>query len=130
MFQFRLAHLGLIAAAIGLNAAPAMIGLSSIAHATEQAATVRPEIGKPLQAAQDLVKAQRYREALAKVHEADAIGGKTPAETFTIDRMRAVAAYGAGDNETAAKAFEAVIAAGRLPPGDQIKYVQTLGGLY
>lgn len=130
MFQFRLAHLGLIAAAIGLNAAPAMIGLSSIAHATEQAATVRPEIGKPLQAAQDLVKAQKYREALAKVHEADAIGGKTPAETFTIDRMRAVAAYGAGDNETAAKAFEAVIAAGRLPPGDQIKYVQTLGGLY
>lgn len=130
MFQFRLAHLGLIAAAIGLNAAPAMIGLSSIAHATEQAATVRPEIGKPLQAAQDLVKAQKYREALAKVHETDAIGGKTPAETFTIDRMRAVAAYGAGDNETAAKSFEAVIAAGRLPAGDQLKYVQTLGGLY
>lgn len=130
MFQFRLAHLGLIAAAIGLNAAPAMIGLSSIAHATEQAATVRPEIGKPLQAAQDLVKAQKYREALAKVREADAIGGKTPTEVFTIDRMRAVAAYGAGDHETAAKSFEAVIAAGRLQAGDQIKYVQTLGGLY
>ena len=113
-----------------MNAAPGMIGLSSVAHATEQAATVRPEIGKPLQAAQDLVKAQKYREALAKVHEAEAVGGKTPAEQFTIDRMRAVAAYGAGDNETAAKSFEAVIAAGRLPAGDQIKYVQTLGGLY
>lgn len=129
MFQFRLAHIGLIAAAIGLNAAPAMIGLSSVVHAAEPA-TVRPEIGKPLQAAQDLVKAQKYREALAKVHEADAVGGKTPAEQFTIDRMRAVAAYGAGDNETAAKSFEAVIAAGRLPAGDQLKYVQTLGGLY
>ena len=129
MFQFRLAHIGLIAAAIGLNAAPAMIGLSSVVHAAEPA-TVRPEIGKPLQAAQDLVKAQKYREALAKVHEAEAVGGKTPAEQFTIDRMRAVAAYGAGDNETAAKAFEAVIAAGRLPAGDQLKYVQTLGGLY
>ena len=129
MFQFRLAHIGLIAAAIGLNAAPAMIGLSSVVHAAEPA-TVRPEIGKPLQAAQDLVKAQKYREALAKVHEAEAVGGKTPAEQFTIDRMRAVAAYGAGDNETATKAFEAVIAAGRLPAGDQLKYVQTLGGLY
>jgi len=130
MFQFRLAHLGLIAAAIGLNTAPAMIGLSSVAHAAEQVATVRPEIGKPLQAAQDLVKAQKYREALAKIHEADAIGGKTPVEQFTIDRMRAVAAYGASDFETAAKSFEAVIATGRLSSGDQIKYVQTLGGLY
>ena len=130
MFQFRLAHLGLIAAAIGLNTAPAVIGLSSVAYAAEQAATVRPEIGKPLQAAQDLVKAQKYREALAKIHEADAIGGKTPVEQFTIDRMRAVAAYGASDFETAAKSFEAVIAAGRLSSGDQIKYVQTLGGLY
>jgi hypothetical protein len=132
MSQFRLAHLGLIVAALGLNIAPAMIGLGPLAHASgqEQPATVRPEIGKPLQAAQDLIKAQKFKDALAKIHEADAVGGKTPFETFTIDRMRAVAASGAGDNETAIKSFEAVIASGRLPASDQVKFVQAVAGLY
>ena len=29
--------------------------------------SVRPEIGKPLQAAQEMIKAQRFKEALGKV---------------------------------------------------------------
>ena len=36
---------------------------------------VRPELGKPMQAAQELIKAGKFRDALAKVREADAIGG-------------------------------------------------------
>ena len=39
---------------------------------------VRPEVGKPLQAAQDMMKANKFKEALAKVREADAVSGKTP----------------------------------------------------
>ena len=34
--------------------------------------TLRPEVGKPLQAAQELIKSGRYKEALAKVREAEA----------------------------------------------------------
>lgn len=132
MSQFRFTHIGLLLAAIGLNTTPAMIGATSIAYAAgaEQVATLRPEIGKPLQAAQDLMRAKKYKDALIKVNEADGISGKTPNETFTIERMRASAAAAAGDNATAAKAFEAVIASGRLAAGEQMKYVQTLGGLY
>ena len=68
---------------------------------------LRPEVGKPLQAAQDLVKAGKYREALAKVRELDAVGGKTATETNTIERMRLAAASGAGDADTASRSFEA-----------------------
>jgi hypothetical protein len=42
---------------------------------------MRPEVGKPLQqAGSDLLKAGKAKEALAKVREADAVGGKTAAE--------------------------------------------------
>ena len=61
---------------------------------------LRPEVGKPLQAAQDLIKAGKYKEALAKVRDADGVANKTANESFTIERMRIAAASGAGDVET------------------------------
>ena len=48
-------------------------GCLTVAHAQ----SVRPEIGKPLQQASELLRAGKAKEALAKVREADAIGGKT-----------------------------------------------------
>ena len=71
---------------------------------------MRPEVGKPLQAAQDHMKAQRFKEALAKVREADAVGSKTANEQTLIERMRLSAALGAGDNGAAERAFEALSA--------------------
>lgn len=71
-------------------------------------AQVRPEVGKPLQEASDLIKAGKGREALAKVRQADAVPNKSAAEQNTIERMRAAAAQRAGDTATAIQAFEAV----------------------
>jgi hypothetical protein len=71
-------------------------------------AQVRPEVGKPLQQASELLKAGKAKEALAKVREADAIAGKTSAEQTTIDRMKGAAAQRAGDTATAIAAFESV----------------------
>ena len=90
--------------------------------------TVRPEVGKPLQAAESLFKAKKYREALAKVAEADAVAGKTPYETYVIQRTKGSIAAAAGDNETAAKAFEAVIASGQVKGPEQLKMVQAVAG--
>jgi len=73
-----------------------------------QAQGVRAEIGKPLKEASDLLRAGKAKEALAKAREADAVGGKTPAEQLTIDRMKAAAAQRAGDNSTAIQALESV----------------------
>ena len=59
-----------------------------------QAQSLRPEVGKPLQQASDLLRAGKAKEALAKVHEADSVGGKNPSEQLMIDRMRGSAAQG------------------------------------
>ncbi len=115
----------LLAAAIAsaaLLAAPVL--------AQEGGNTVRPEVGKPLQAAEALYKASKHREALAKVAEADAVSGKTAYESYLIQRTRGSIAAAAGDNETAAKAFEAVVASGRASGAEQLKMVQAVAGLY
>ena len=91
--------------------------------------TVRPEVGKPLQAAQELLKANRFKDALAKVREADGIAAKTPHESYLVERLRGSAAMGAGDSATAIKSFEAVVASGKAAAGDQLKMVETLAGI-
>ena len=115
------------AAAIGLSLLPEFAGVGQVAHAQE---AVRGELGKPLQQAQQLIRAQRYKEALAKVREADRLGAKNPSEQLMLDRMRGAAAQGAGDNETAARSFEAALKSGRMPGGESLSLVQALAVLY
>ena len=45
-------------------------------------------------AAQDLIKAGKYKDALAKVRDADAVGGKNANESYLVERMRLAAASG------------------------------------
>ncbi|AIY40485.1 TPR repeat [Collimonas arenae] len=135
MSKLRFAPMLVLLAAVGLNTMLPVVGLTSAAYAADdadkaKAETVRPEIGLPLQAAQALLKEQKYKEALAKIAETDAVGDKTPFETFTIDRMRGAAAASAGDGDLAEKSFNAVIASGRLAPADQAKIVLALGSMY
>jgi lipopolysaccharide biosynthesis regulator YciM len=80
-------------------------GLTAAAFAQQG---MRPEVGKPLQQASDMLKAGKAKEALAKVREADAVPNKTPAEQLTIERMRGAAAQRAGDTPSALKAFHTV----------------------
>ena len=84
----------------------ALVAATSMGLATAQG--VRPEVGKPLQQAGELLRAGKAREALAKVREADSVGGKTAAEQLTIDRMKAAAAQRAGDMATAIQALEGI----------------------
>jgi outer membrane protein assembly factor BamD (BamD/ComL family) len=91
---------------------------------------LRPEVGKPLQAAQELIKAGKYRDALAKVREADAVPNRSANETYTIERMRIAAASGAGDVDTAAKSFEAIAASGKASASDRIRMVESIAGSY
>ncbi len=126
MSQFRFARTGLLVAALGLSAVPSLVGLGPVAFAQ----SVRPEIGKPLQAAQEMMKAKKYKDALAKIRETDAVGGKTPAEQLLIDGTRASAAQMAGDYDTAAKSFEAVLASGKLGPAESKNIIMALPSLY
>ncbi len=126
MSKFRLAHLGFIMAALGFTAATPVLGLST-AFAAE---TMRPEIGNPLQQAQALMKQGKNREALAKVNEADRASNKTANESYTIERVRAAAASAAGDNDAAAKSFEALINSGKLSAGEREKFTEGLVGIH
>jgi Tfp pilus assembly protein PilF len=89
---------------------------------------LRPEIGKPLQTAQEMIKAGKYREALAKVREVDGIGGKSAAESLTVERMRLAAASGAGDADTAAKSFETV--GPSVGGADKLRMIESIAGTY
>ena len=91
---------------------------------------MRPEVGTPLQAAQDLIKAQKYKEALAKVRDAEAVPNKTAHETYLIERMRIAAASGAGDMATAAKAYEALSGSGKVSAADKLRMVESIAGGY
>jgi len=91
---------------------------------------VRPEVGKPLQQASELLKAGKAKDALAKVREADAVSSKTPAEQLMIDRMKGSAAQRAGDNATAIQAFEAVFNSGKLSGAEQAQVAESLAFAY
>ena len=89
---------------------------------------MRPEVGKPLQAAEALIKGGKYREALAKVREVDAVGGKSAAESLMVERMRLAAASGAGDADTAARAFETV--GPSVNGGEKLRMIESIAGSY
>jgi len=113
----------------GLAAAMALCLCMWGGHAVAQGG-LRPEVGKPLQQAQELIRGGKYKEALGKVREADAVGGKSGNESLMIERMRIAAASGAGDVDTAARAFEAISASGGVPASDKIRMVESIAGSY
>jgi hypothetical protein len=126
MIKIRLAQLGLAMAAIGFTAVSPVIGLSN-AYAAE---ALRPEVGKPLQAAQQMMKSGHAREALAELKKLDSVSGKTPSESYLIERVRASAASSAGDYETAARSFETLIASGKLSAQESENFSEGLVGIY
>jgi hypothetical protein len=126
MSKFRLAHLGLALAALGFTAAAPVVGLAP-AYAAE---TLRPEVGKPLQEAQQLMKQGKNKEALAKLRELDKISGKSANETYLIERTRAGAASSAGDYDAAAKSFEYLIGSGKLSASEKAQMSKGLIGIY
>lgn len=92
--------------------------------------TLRPEVAAPAKAAIDLLKAGQFKESLAKLAEADAVANRTPYESFVLDQVRAAAAAGAGDVDTALRSYEAVLAANRLPVEEARRINEGLVGSY
>ena len=90
----------------------------------------RPEILIPLKAAEELIRARKFSDALVKIQEADTVPNRTPTENLAIERMRGIAASGAGDIPAATRSFEMVLAAGGLTPAEQTKMVEVLAQLH
>ena len=113
-----------LAASTGLNSAAAQTAPPAAAAAAS-APSVRAEVAKPLQAAQDAIKAGNYKEGLARLAEAEALPGLTPYEQFITLRLKGPAALGAGDVALALASFEAVIPSPLLSAADKALVSET-----
>lgn len=115
------------ALALSLNGAPgAEFGFSQ-ASAQD---SVRKEVGTPLTEASRLVKSGKYKEALAKLRDAEAVGGRTAGENNAIEGVRFSAAMGANDPDTMARSFDVLKGAGKLSQAQQLQYMEAIAGTY
>ena len=123
MTRFRLLSVGLIGAGLGLSLIPhSPLGVPA-AYA-EDSDKLRPEVGKPLQKAQEFVKQHKLPEAAAQVREADNAKNKTAYESFVIEQVRGSIAQASGAYAAAAKSYEAQIASGRVS-GAEVRLSET-----
>jgi hypothetical protein len=105
-------------------------GAARAQAADAKAETIRPEVAKALQPAEEMIKAKKFQEALLAIAEAERIPDRTPFENYFIDRLRGAAALGAGDTALAARSLEASIASGRLSPQEQLSFIRALVGIH
>jgi len=127
MIKFRYARFGVLIAALGLSAVSSFAPAPAFAQTAE---TVKASIGALLHEAADLAKAKKYKDALTKLRDADAIPGKTAYESYVIESTRGSYAMAAGDKETAVKAYEAVVSSGRLAGAQKLTMYEVLGDTY
>ncbi|MFA6312146.1 MAG: hypothetical protein WCV99_02965 [Sterolibacterium sp.] len=119
-------HLAWLLGAAALAALPGAGSALAAEEAAPAGDTVRPEIGKPLKEAQELTAAKKYREALAKIDEAEAVPAKTPYESYVIFRNRGAAAFVGGEVDLAAKSFAAAMPFDRLTTAELIDISRAL----
>ena len=100
------------------------------AGAQDKAPTVRPEVGKPLQAAIDLLKQRKGKEALAQARAAQAVPDKTPYETYMVTRVVGQAAAIAGDAAIAGPALENAAGSAAAPEADRRLLMQMAASQY
>ncbi|HEY5900093.1 MAG TPA: hypothetical protein VIV54_21185 [Burkholderiales bacterium] len=108
----------------------ALLSLGAGALAQDKAPTVRPEVGKPLQAAIDALKAKRAKEAVARAREAQAVPDKTPYESYLVTRVLGQAAALAGDAATAAPLLDNAAGSSAAPEGDRRQLLEMAAGQY
>lgn len=130
----RIGGIALLLSGLGCISPAGLPGFALVGTAqAEEAApknTVRPEIGKPLQAALDLLKQKKGKDALARLREADAVKDKTPHEALLIEQVRGQAAAAAGEVSVAAHAFETAAASAAAPEKDKLQFLAAAAGQY
>ncbi len=138
MSHTRLARISLLLAAVGLNAAPAIMGLAPVHAAEEKKApeapkdTVRPEIFKLIDPAQTkpLLEAKNYAEVQSRIDQAAAMPNITPYEEFILNQMRVQLGQASGNTDVTVKGLQAMVESGRLKPEDKLRFIDALGTIY
>jgi len=128
MTPVRLLYVGLVGASLGLSQIlPSPLGLP--AAQAEEVDKLRPEVGKPLQKAQEFVREHKLAEAAAQLRDAENAKNKTAFESFVIEQVRGSIAQASGDMAGAAKSYEAQLASGRVTGAEQTKLVLAVASM-
>jgi hypothetical protein len=114
---------------LGLVFTACIAGAAS-AQEQDKGTSVRPELGKPVQQAADLIKAKKGREALAKLREAQEVRDKTVYEAYLVERVFGLASASVGDAATAARSFEKVVASPAVPEGERRQFIAAAASQY
>lgn len=120
--------------AMSLMLATGFVGADAIvapqaAFAAEKAPSVKPAVGKPLQAAQEFLKKKQFKEAVASAEEAAAVSGKSAYETFLVNEILAVSYFQSGNFAKGTAAWEASLATGQMTPEQQKERVKQLASV-
>ena len=114
----------LLALLIAAAAPTAALAQAAPAASAPAGPVLRPEVAKPLIAAQEALKntdaVAGGKEALAKVAEAEAVPNLTPVEAYNAQRIKAVAAFRAGDRPQSLALFDEVLKNPLLPAADKL----------
>jgi len=107
-----------------------LLAAAPYAAAQDKPPAVRPEVGKPLQAAIEALKAKRGREALARAREAQEVPNKTPYETYLVTRVLGQAAAAAGEAATAGAALESAASSSAAPQAERPQLLAVAAAQY
>src|SRR5215469_16098886 len=86
-------------------------------------------LAKPLQAAQESIKARKYQQAVEQLRSAENVAGKTAYDQHLINSMLAYACARTNDYACAAKALEALTTDGFSSQAQIQSYVRDLVGI-
>ncbi|MEA1677092.1 hypothetical protein [Nitrospirillum sp. BR 11163] len=119
----------LLASALTMGGA-VVISATTPAQAAD-AKKFSPEVGKPLQEAQNALKAGKFKEALDKIDEAEKNSKtKSAFETCTFETLRASAYSGQKDMGNFAKSLEATLTSCQLADADKVNRDKLIAEAY
>ena len=109
-------------------------GLLAVTTASGEEKAAKPtntaKLAKPLKEAQEAIKAKKWADAIATLKEAEALPGKNAYDQHLINDMLGFAYVRTQNHAEAAKAYEAELEDGFLPPEDVPPRVKAVAGLY
>lgn len=103
--------------------------LSAPAARAQEQEAARPEVARPLSAAEAAIRAKQYDQAQVQIGKAEAVKGRSAYESFLIEQTSGVLAQAKGDTDEALKDFKELLTSGRLPASEKPRMEQTIAGL-
>ncbi|MEO8308216.1 MAG: tetratricopeptide repeat protein [Pseudomonadota bacterium] len=106
-----------------------LAGGISVSTSAAEKPTVSKAAQKPLKAAQDAMKAQKYDDAIAKANEALALPGKTAFDSYVSYQVLVFSYLKKGNTAKAAESMEAELATGLTTPAEEATINKALASI-